>query len=69
MATKEKVLEHIRESDHPDVSRREIADAINVPYDSVMHATVSLQDEGKIEVSRQIGRVQMFTATDVGGDD
>lgn len=69
MDTEEKVLEYIHESDHEDVSRREIADAINVPYDSVMRATVDLKSEGKIEVSREIGRVQMFTATGVGGGD
>lgn len=55
------ILKALEESEHPDLSRRELADELEVPYQSVMSATLRLEKKGAIERSREIGNVQMFT--------
>lgn len=59
--TPEKVVEAIKQSEHADLSRQELADELNVPYHTVASATIRLEDRGAIEVSRTIGRTNMYT--------
>lgn len=63
------VLKTLEESEHPDLSRRELADELNIPYHSVMTATIRLVKKDAIEESRMVGRVKMFTLPEDDGSD
>lgn len=54
------VVEAVQESEHADLSRREITDELNIPYNTTVAATIALEERGVLEHTRNVGNVKMY---------
>lgn len=63
------VYDAIRQTDHPDISRRELADVTGIDYRTVEAITASLHAAGCITVSRHVGHTIMYHHPGGEGDE
>lgn len=63
-ARKNHVVEAIQESEFPDASSREIAEEAEIPATTVRNLLQELREEGRVEVTREVGPSKLYRVPD-----